>query len=325
MTDILDHHSSQTTKCFIVGKQGTGKTGLLISLVAMGYKLRILDFDNGADILKNLLTSYDYPYRKYMEDHKIPLRGAIDIQTIAEKMVSHKSESRFIPKSSKGWERMVSLLERWKDKDIDYGPVDTWGPDTILSFDTFGTCSDLAFFHTQFLNNRGGDRFDEHGRDTGGAQSILKNLIQMIFHPDIKCNVVCASHITYVDESKGIAQRPRLDGVIEDPTGYPTAIGRALSPIVGKYFNNVLMVQQSGSGQSAKHEIFTVPMSGVSVKNANPAVLKPKYPIETGLAEIFAALRGEPEPLELIKSCGRSKPTTTITSISGPQKSSLPR
>ena len=325
MTDILDHHSSQTTKCFIVGKQGTGKTGLLISLVAMGYKLRILDFDNGADILKNLLTSYDYPYRKYMEDHKIPLRGAIDVCTIAEKMKSHSTESRFIPQSSRGWEKMVSMLERWRDKkeDEDLGPVESWGTDVVLCFDTFGTCSDLAFFHTQALNNRLGDRFDEHGRDTGGAQNILKNLVQKIFHPDIKCNVIFNSHITYVDESRGIAQRPRLDGVIEDPTGYPTAIGRALSPVVGKYFNNVLMVEQSGSGQSAKHEIFTVPMKGVSVKTANPAVLKPKYNIETGLAEIFCTLRGEPEPLELIRSCGRSK--TTITPISGPQKSSLPR
>lgn len=317
MPDLLDHHSSQTTKSFIVGNQGDGKTGAKASLVALGYKLRMLDFDNGADILKNLLTRYDYPYRKYMEDNKIPLRGAVSICTISEKMRKHPKEGRFIPATAQGWEKMVDMLENWTDGETKLGPVESWGNNTILDFDTFGTLADLAYFHIQALNGRLGARQEgyDYQRDVGGAQGILKNLLQKIFSKEIKCNILINSHITWVDESRGSAERPRVDGVLSDPKGYPTAIGRALSPTIGKYFNNVLIIEQTGSGLTNKHEICTVPMKGISAKTALPNVLKPRYPIETGLAEIFCALRNEPEPKAIIDACGRKSNIARIPGV----------
>lgn len=325
MPDILDHHSSETTKLFAIGRQGNGKTGMLASLAAVGYKLRILDFDNGTDILKNLLTQDYYPYKSFMEKNKIPLRGAILTYTITEEMIKHRSEDRFIPKSAKGWGKMVSMLENWKEGEINLGPIESWGSDTVLVFDTFATCSDLAYNYIQELNGRLGARQEgyDYQRDVGGAQGILKNLIQKIFNPIIKCNAIFNSHITFVDESRGTSERPRVDGVVTDPTGYPQAIGRALSPVVGKYFNSTLLIDQTGSGQSAKHEICTVPMKGVSVKNANPGGLKAKYSIESGLAEIFAALRGEPEPKELMEMCLKSKPQSTTPASTSRSKSNV--
>jgi hypothetical protein len=321
MTDLLDHHSSEITKTFIVGKQGTGKTGLIASAVAIGYKAIILDFDNGVDILKNLLTSYKYPYRKYMEDNKIPLRGAVNICTISEQMIKHKTENRFVPKSASGWTKMVDMLEHWKDGEIDLGPAESWGSDTILVLDTFGTCSDLAYFHIQALNGRLGARQEgyDYQRDVGGAQGILKNLLQKLFSKYIQCNVLINSHITWVDESKGISERPRSDGVVsDDPTGYPSAIGRALSPVAGKYFNNVLMVEQSGQGITSKHEIVTVPAKGVSIKSSAPGILKPRYSVETGLAEILCTLSGKDEPKSLTDMFAALKPK--VTSIPGATK-----
>ena len=44
-----------------MGDSGTGKTEALCSLVLAGYKLRILDLDNGLDIVKSYLTEPLFP------------------------------------------------------------------------------------------------------------------------------------------------------------------------------------------------------------------------------------------------------------------------
>ena len=45
-------------KMLYVGTSGTGKTGSLASLVAAGYKLRVLDLDNGVGTLINYVKKY---------------------------------------------------------------------------------------------------------------------------------------------------------------------------------------------------------------------------------------------------------------------------
>lgn len=316
--DLLTDKTTQPIKAFLVGKQGTGKTGSKACLVAMGYKLRMLNFDNGADILKNLLTNPYYPYRKYMEEHEISLAGAISVITITEEMkkIIEDQKSRFIPKSARGYSRAVDMIDNWIDGETKLGPALSWDSNTILNIDTLGTLADLTYFHIQELNGRLGERQEGYNyqRDVGGAQGLLRNLMQTLFSPYMKCNILIDSHITYVDESKGSYERPNLES-ISDPIGYPTCIGRALSPVVGKWFNNVFIIEQSGSGLTEKHEISTVTLKNIAAKNSLPGLLKSRYPIETGLAEIFATLRNEPKPLDLIEACSKMKPK--VTSIPG--------
>ena len=52
MTSLAKHQSNLYTKILLLGDAKSGKTGSLVSLVAAGYKLRILDLDNLLDILK---------------------------------------------------------------------------------------------------------------------------------------------------------------------------------------------------------------------------------------------------------------------------------
>ena len=315
--DLLTDSSKPPIKAFLVGKQGHGKTGSKASLVAMGYKLRMLNFDNGADILKNLLTNPHYPYRKYMEDHKIPLKGAIDVCTITEEMkkITEDHKSRFVPRQARGYSKTIDMIDNWVNDEVKLGPVLSWDENTILNIDTLGTLADLAYFHIQELNGRLGARQEgyDYQRDVGGAQGLLRNLMQTLFSPHFKCNILIDAHITWVDESKGTYERPNIES-ISDPTGYPSAIGRAISPIIGKWFNNILIIEQTGSGVTEKHEISTVPIKNIAAKNSLPNILKPRYPIETGLAEIFCALRGEPSPTDLIEKC---KPKSRVASIPG--------
>src|ERR1700690_2534917 len=52
MPSIAEHQSNLYTKLLLLGDAKSGKTTSLASLVAAGYKLRILDMDNLLDGLK---------------------------------------------------------------------------------------------------------------------------------------------------------------------------------------------------------------------------------------------------------------------------------
>ncbi len=51
MPTLDAHESSRYAKLIYIGDSGTGKTGSLVSLLADGYKLKILDMDAGLDSL----------------------------------------------------------------------------------------------------------------------------------------------------------------------------------------------------------------------------------------------------------------------------------
>ena len=50
MASIKNHTSVDVTKLLLVGDSGSGKTASLATLANAGYKLRILDYDNGLDL-----------------------------------------------------------------------------------------------------------------------------------------------------------------------------------------------------------------------------------------------------------------------------------
>jgi len=56
MANISQHKSTSVTKLLLVGDSGSGKTSALASLANAGKKLRILDYDDGLDILSEYLT-----------------------------------------------------------------------------------------------------------------------------------------------------------------------------------------------------------------------------------------------------------------------------
>jgi len=237
--------------------------------------------------------------------------------------VTHKigdkttSESILAPNDARAWTRVVSLLDKWKEDDVDYGSVRDWGPDTVLSLDSFSTLAKCAYYFNQSLNGRLGSRDEgfDYQRDIGGAQSQLTRLLELLYDSSIKCNVLVISHITWVDESQGVANRPKSgDTVISTPDGYPSAIGRALSPQMGKYFNDVFIASSSGSGTAVQRRISTVPTDGVMAKNS--VWMERDYPVGSALAQIFAAIRGQQPPTELIEACTPTRRVVAPTQAS---------
>ena len=314
MASIVEDIDSPV-KALIIGKSGSGKTGALASLVAAGYNLRIIDTDKGVRPLRSLLMDPRYPYSKLIAAQGIDLNAAvryepIDINMKLRAVVTKlpgegsrsTSETLLAPMDAKAWARILTLLDKWEEGGLDLGPVSSWDANDVLVIDSFSTLAKIVYYFSQSMNGRLGarDQGYDYQRDVGEAQSQLTRLLELLYASSIKCNVIVITHITWVDESSGVASRPKT-GAMEGggismsmPDGLPSAIGRALSPQMPKYFNDTFVVRATGTGESVRRTISTVPQEGVMAKAS--VYLDREYPVASGLASIFSAIRSKPLP-----------------------------
>lgn len=290
MPMLSQHHAQRTTKMLLIGDSGSGKTGALASLAAAGYNLRILDTDNGIDILLNYLTN---PSSTYVKQNPKAAENVM-YKTCTDTM--RTIGGKIYPTKTDAWQTVIQSLEHWKEPAadgrpaVDLGRLVDWTPKEILVIDSLSTLSTAAYNFALFMNGKLGATNltqNEARRMVWAAQDMLRTLLQMLYDSNVKCNVIVTSHITFVNE---LGERPQDD---EKPNmqGYPSAIGRALSPHIPRYFNTVLFAKTVGSGPAARHKIYTTPQGVVNVKSSAPLSVSPEYPLETGLADYFAALR----------------------------------
>jgi len=263
---LINHHSSKTTKLLFVGDSGSGKTGALASLADAGYKVRILDLDNGIDVLRDLLTSGRYSSEAVAN---------VEYVTITETMKN--IGGKLVPVKASVWQNTTSMLSKWVDGSTDHGPITSWDESTVLVIDSMTMLSDAALFYILAMNGRLGQH--PHQSDWGLAQALIENLLRMLYDESVKCNVIINCHIKPMGDENGPDRY------------YPNTLGKALPPKVGRYFNTVLLAQTSGRGQNMKRQIFTVSQGTVECKNTAPSKVAPSYPLETGLAQYFKAVR----------------------------------
>lgn len=290
MPPIEQHHSAQTTKCLLIGDSGSGKTGALASLAAAGYNVRVLDLDNGIDILKNYLINPQSSYCK--KDPACAKR--VHYLTLTDKM--RTLQGRIFPMEAKAWPEMIKMLEHWKEPAgpdypaVDFGRLTEWTPQDILVIDSLSMLSTAALNYHLSINGALGGAVrtsNEERRDIWAAQKMLKTLLEMLYDSNVKCNIIVTSHIAFVTELGGAPK----EGESQPMQGYPSAIGRALSPHIPRYFNTVLFAKTIGAGPGARHVIYTTPQGVVNVKSSAPLSVSPFYPLDTGLADYFAAIR----------------------------------
>lgn len=295
MPAITDHQSQRSTKMLLIGDSSSGKTGALASLVSAGFNLRILDFDNGLDILWGYVTSAESPYVK-----RAP-QCAANVRYITCTDQFRAVAGAPQPIRAVAWQRAIEAIYNWKEFSpdgkttlLDLGKIETWGENDILVIDSLSTAAEAALRYHLALNGKlGQTRTSNEGRrDVGAAQNLVRSMLQMLYSDSIKCNTVVTSHITMVTESGLGPQSEEAKEERNTAKGYPSAIGRALSPHISRYFNTVLYADVEGSGPSARHYIYTKSRGNVLVKTTAPLRVKDKYELATGLAEYFAAVRG---------------------------------
>lgn len=272
MPSLANHQSNEFTKLLLEGDSGSGKTGALASLVKIGYKLRILDMDNGLDSLKSFVMR-DCPDKV----------SNVEYRTIRDDYTASAAGPTI--KQPKAFVTALKMLDSWKYDDVDLGDPASWGSDTIIVLDSFTFFCDAAFEWAKGLNPTAKDPRQWYGV----AQEAAENVLALLTSGNFKTNVIVISHVKYVDNPDGTRK------------GYPTAIGSALSPVIPRYFNSVALCQTSGAG---KRTIQTAATAMIDLKNSKPFEMAKSYPIEEGLAQYFGVLRGsapKPKSVTLVK------------------------
>lgn len=320
MAGILKIPYAKAAKILYLGETGSWKTGSLASLVCAGYKLRIIDTDKGSKILLTLLTDPHFPYAAWIEQQGIDINEALNVvpinldMAVDKPLVRKPNEDEILigPQSDKAWKTVGDLLSHWKDGDSDCGRIQSWDDKTILVIDSFSKLARAAFHHNRIRNKR--QFLPEEGnmwrQDIGGAQSRLRWLLEVLHDSDrIKCNIIVVTHVTGIDDSRGFIENPgqvAFGDSQREPhvKGFPMAIGRAMAKEIGTFFNDLYIARQVGENSA---RIYTVPMDEISTKRS--VWLEDDYPSSTGLVEIFARHRGDPEPKELVEAIRGKKVT----------------
>jgi hypothetical protein len=261
-------------KLLYMASSGAGKTGALAALVIAGFKLRILDFDDGLTALSEALKAAGHADLLKNVEY-VTLRDDKKTIVIGDKV-------KIVPSGTpSAFARGLQLLDHWKYKvngvETDLGRPDTWGRDVVLVVDTLDFAGMAAMDRVLAMNNRSGE--PPQIQDYGLAMSQLEQTVQRLCSPSLNCHVVVNTHITFIGE----------EGQIQK--GYPGALGQKLSPKLGGYFDILLVGAQRGSGRSAKRVILTVPDSNTDAKC--PYKIAPELPQESGLLTVFNAATGK--------------------------------
>ena len=259
MPKLSEHHSSSFAKIMYIGDSSTGKTGSLTSLVAAGYKLRIIDLDNGLDPLVAFV-------RKECPD-KI---GNVEFESLRDNYKA-TMQGPIISGSPKAFTAALALMTKWSDGTA---PCD-WGDKTILVIDSFTALGRAALAWAEGMNPTAKDKRNWFFM----AQQKLEVTLAMLTSESFKANVIIISHVKYEEDGQGLAK------------GYISAVGSALGPIIPSYFNTIVLAQSQGNGKNVKRTITTIPTAMIDLKNSAPFKIDQTLPLETGLATLFEKLK----------------------------------
>lgn len=257
--------AADTAKLLLLGNGGSGKTGALAALATAGYKIRVLDFDNGTEILFHTLKSTPDAL------DRIDVEKCLDtFKQGGDKSIKWNTPVAF--------PNALKCLDEWPGE----GRPDSWGSDTILVLDSLTFLGDAIFRYVLSANGKHGASTDPKAGPTepnwGSAINLQEDFLALLTS-NLKCHVIVTAHLKDVER-----------GGINVPM--PSALGKKLPPSVSTYFNHTLLVQTKGSGAAARRTIHTNTQGLIELKSAAPKSVQAEYPIETGLADYFKALFG---------------------------------
>lgn len=260
MPSLADHQSGEFVKLGYIGDSGTAKTGSLTSLVCAGYKLRVLDMDNGLDSLKSFVT------------HECPA-NLVNVDYETRRDVIRSSKAGPFVGNPRAFNDAMDLMTKWSDG----SDPSQWGSDTIFVLDSLSALGRAAYFHARGMNASAKDPRQWYS----AAQAAIEDVIMMLMGAEFRTNVIVISHVRVTENEDGTSK------------GYMNAIGKALGPILPRYFNTLLLAESVGQGKNVARSIRTVPTARLDLKNPMPFKLEQTLPISTGMATIFNTLKGK--------------------------------
>lgn len=249
----LDAAPPPFVKIMVIGDSGSGKTGALVSLARAGYNLRILDMDDGLAPLAQLIKAED-----------ASLLARVGFMTFRD---NYKNNELVRP--AKAYLGASRTMDKWEDDTV----PSAWGHEYVYVVDSLTLLARAAFNQAISLAPACKDPRQWYA----SAQQAVENFLACVTSPNFGTNVVILTHINEIEMADGTSK------------GFPSAVGKALSRHIGKYLNDLFVVETRGSGNNVRRIIRTVP-NGITDAKTSLVGLPSELPINTGLADIFKAL-----------------------------------
>lgn len=260
MTSLSKHDPDAFIKILYIGDSGTGKTSSLCSLVQAGYKIILLDLDNGVQPLKQLILR-DCP----------ELIDNVNAESRRDKPVSTPSGP--IIRTPKAYTESLALMDKWSDGSI----PEQLGDKYIFVLDSLTHYSRAAFNWAKGMNPSAKDPRQWYFQ----AQQAIESDVSKLTSKNFECNLIVISHVDIQERDDGTKK------------GYARTVGSALGPVIPTYFNTMILAETSGFGKQTKRLIKTVPTGLIDLKNPASWKFQSELPLETGLATIFAQLKDQ--------------------------------
>lgn len=277
MPKLSDHQSNEFVKMLFSGDSGSGKSGAKASLVKAGYRLFILDMDNGLD-----------PLKTFVQRECPDMVDNVEFRTLRDKRKTTAGGVTIDGKAT-AWVNMMKMLDAWKYDDVDFGKPSDFGPDCIVNLDSLSFAADAAFDWAVSMNPSAKDPRQWFYT----AQQQVEQMLALLSSDGFRTNVIVDTHVRYSIGDDGTNK------------GYPNAIGSALGPTIPRYFNHWAQC----TNKAGRRTIRTAATNTFDLKNSKPFEMKDEYPISTGLADFFAVLR-EPPAKETTPAVVRPKALT---------------
>lgn len=279
MPSLSDHQSNTFTKVLFLGDSKSGKTTALWSLVRAGYKLRILDFDNLLDSLKEKLLVEcpkqldSVEFRTLRDKYKMGVNGVV------------------IDGAPKAAMNAMKMLNHWKYDEVDLGDPAEWGENCILVIDSLSRLCDVVYDHHVFLAGPKADGRAVYKNAQDAVGMILADLTSDTFCT----NIIVICHGQFMDQADGTSKI------------FPQGVGQKLSPKIPQYFPVYIRLKNLAGKRTLQLE------SDVMIDLAMPSKMKEKaIPAEEGLAQIFQILRGKPAAIAPVPAATQVKPKTVV-------------
>lgn len=261
---VLAQPKASFNKMILLGDSGSGKTGALISLIAKGYKVHVLDFD--AKLQNGILP-------RLVAKHCPDKFSNIDFIALRDNYSGLGTNFAMFKGLPSAFSDGMKALDKWQNGS---NPSE-WGDGHVLVLDSLVFAGDAAQNWAYSMNPGSKDPRQWYY----SAQDAVETMLAKLTSDHFKAHVIVNAHV-------GIQTRP--DGAMK---GFPVAVGKALGPTIPGYFDTMALVERRGVGKDEKRFIRTISTTLLDLKNPasiDPAMLS-EYPIETGLAQFFETLK----------------------------------
>jgi hypothetical protein len=256
--------ASETIKLLLMGHSGTGKTSSLASLAKAGYRVFLADFENGYQIL--------------LDEKILPkeFRKNIILKQFFDKRIGILAlPVNNTPTAASKFFDAINI--DWKDE-VSYGNIYKWTDKDVLVIDSLTMLCEAIEQQVLYLNQRLVGKDGAPGRlqiqDYLTAQEILHGMFQMLCSPAVPCHVVVIAHLRQLEEaSSGMKW-------------FPQATGKKISPLIGRYFNNVVQTIRTANGEL---KFATQATSFADMKISKPSKVPAEMPPDLG--KLFSLLR----------------------------------